>query len=63
MIEGMEGYTEAVEQELARLRAELKRTKDELAVYKAELARTRDALVRRLNAPGVEQPEPLSKAA
>jgi hypothetical protein len=59
----MEGYTEAVELLLARLHAELKRTKDELAVTKDELARTRDALARQLDAPGVEQPELTAKAA
>lgn len=56
----MEGYTEAVELELARLRAELKRAQGELAATRAELDRTRDALVREVTR---QQPGSTAKAA
>lgn len=41
MIDRMEGYTEAIEQELARLRAELKRAQDQIVALRGELARER----------------------
>jgi len=62
-MDGMEGYTEAVERELARLRAELKRTQDELAITKGDLFRAQDSLIRHLTVGGEGQPGPFAKAA
>jgi len=55
----MEGYTQAIEQECARLREELKRTQNELALANAKLM-VSEAHVRRLQQ---STAAPLAKAA